>query len=116
MEPGTEVMLGVTRDEQFGHALAFGLGGIFVEVLKDVTFRMLPLSKEGVIDMIGDLRGRRVLEGVRGRPPADVDAIAELGERLSRLIEENPRISELDLNPVAVYEKGLVVLDARVIL
>lgn len=116
MELGTEVMLGVTKDEQFGHALAFGLGGIFVEVLKDVTFRMLPLSKEGVIDMIRDLRGRKVLEGVRGRPPADVDAIAELGERLSRLIEENPLISELDLNPVYVYEKGLVVLDARVIL
>lgn len=116
MPQGVEVMFGVTKDEQFGHALAFGLGGIFVEVLKDIAFRMLPLSKDEVKEMIQDLKCKMILDGLRGKPPGDVEAISDLGERISRLIADNPLISELDLNPVFVYEKGLCVLDARVIL
>lgn len=116
MPPGTEVIYGVTKDEQFGHALAFGLGGIFVEVIKDVTFRMLPLSNEEMSEMIQDLKGKAIFQGFRGMPPADMEAIADLGVKISRLIGENPQIAELDINPVFVYEKGLCVLDARVIL
>ena len=115
-QPGREIIIGVSRDPQFGHAVMFGMGGTLVEVLKDVSFRMVPLSETDAAEMIGELRLSRVLAGVRGGKPADVDAIKQLLLAVSRLVEENSQIEELDLNPVFVYEKGLMVADARVAL
>jgi acyl-CoA synthetase (NDP forming) len=114
--PGQEVIIGVTKDLQFGHAVMFGLGGIMVEVMKDVSFRIVPLSGKDAVEMISEIRGARALEGVRGRKPADVAAVRDLLVRVSDLVARHPGIAEMDLNPVIVHEKGLVVADARVVL
>jgi acyl-CoA synthetase (NDP forming) len=114
--PGREVIIGVTKDLQFGHAVMFGLGGIMVEVMKDVSFRIVPLSGKDAAEMISEIRGARALEGVRGRKPADVAAVRDLLVRVSDLVARHPGIEEMDLNPVIVHEKGLVVADARVVL
>ncbi len=114
MPPGRELILGVTRDDQFGYAMAVGLGGIFVEVLKDVSFRLLPVTAGDIEEMVSELGGRNILYGVRGEAPSDVAALGKLAERVSRLVLENPSIAELDLNPVFLYEKGLCVIDGRI--
>ena len=114
--PGQEVIIGVTKDLQFGHAVMFGLGGIMVEVMKDVSFRIVPLSGKDAAEMISEIRGARALKGVRGRKPADVAAVRDLLVRVSDLVARLPGIEEMDLNPVIVHEKGLVVADARVVL
>jgi acyl-CoA synthetase (NDP forming) len=114
--PGQEVIIGVTKDLQFGHAVMFGLGGIMVEVMKDVSFRIVPLSGKDAAEMTSEIRGARALEGVRGRKPADVAAVRDLLVRVSDLVARHPGIEEMDLNPVIVQEKGLVVADARVVL
>ncbi|RMG59164.1 MAG: CoA-binding protein, partial [Deltaproteobacteria bacterium] len=101
---GTEIIVGVTKDEQFGHALMLGLGGVFVEVLRDVTFRLLPVKEDDVRTMVRELKGRRVFEGARGRKPLDLDSLVALCLKVSRLVEENPGILEVDLNPVFLYE------------
>jgi acyl-CoA synthetase (NDP forming) len=113
---GTEVMVGMTHDSQFGSLLAFGLGGIHVEVLGDVCFRVAPLTDRDAGEMVRAIRGHRLLEGYRGHPPADVGAIEELLLRVSRLVEELPEIRELDLNPVIALPpgKGCRVVDARI--
>ncbi|WP_456366043.1 acetate--CoA ligase family protein [Thermococcus sp.] len=119
LRPGREVIIGVTEDPQFGHALMFGLGGIFVEVLKDVTFRIIPISERDAERMIREIRGYPILAGARGEEPADTDAIVELLTKVSELVDElGDYIKEMDLNPVFVYErgKGAVVVDARIIL
>ncbi|MBE0508510.1 MAG: acetate--CoA ligase family protein [Marinospirillum sp.] len=113
---GTEVILGVTEDAQYGHLLMFGLGGIFVEVLKDVVFRALPLSRSDAWDMLAGIQSAKVLEGVRGQPPVDKEALVELLLKVSALLAAHPEISELDLNPVRCYREGYAVLDARVLL
>ncbi|MHA1246155.1 MAG: acetate--CoA ligase family protein [Candidatus Thorarchaeota archaeon] len=117
-EMGTEVIIGVTRDPQFGHALMFGLGGIFVEVLKDVTFRLIPLSESDAREMIGEIKAAKILEGIRGQPPRDVDALVKVIMSVSKMVEENPEIRELDCNPTFVYErgKGALVVDARILI
>ncbi len=114
--PGTEVIVGLTQDPQFGPALMFGLGGIFVEVYRDVAFRLVPLTGEDAKAMIREVKGFPVLEGIRGKRPADLDALSDLLLKVSRIAEENPEITEMDLNPVLVYETGLRVVDARVLL
>jgi len=114
--PGQEVIIGVTKDLQFGHAVMFGLGGIMVEVMKDVSFRIVPLSGKDAAEMTSEIRGARALEGVRGRKPADVAAVRDLLIRVSDLVARHPGIEEMDLNPVIVHEKGLIVADARVVL
>ena len=114
--PGTEVIIGVTRDLQFGHAVMFGLGGIMVEVMKDVSFRIVPLSGKDAAEMTSEIRGARALEGVRGRKPADIAAVRDLLVRVSVLVARHPGIVEMDLNPVIVHEEGLIVADARVVL
>ncbi len=114
--PGREIIIGVTRDPQFGQAIMFGMGGVMVEVLKDVSFRMVPLSAPDAADMIAQIRLAPLLSGVRCAKPADTAAIQDLLLRISRLVESHPEIEELDLNPVFVYEKGLLVADARVAL
>jgi len=111
-EPGLEAIIGVTRDPNFGAVLMFGLGGIFVEVLKDVTFRILPVAREDVDAMIGEIKGRRLLEGYRGQD-VDREALIDLIMKISDLVTLFPEIRELDLNPVFLYRKDNVVVDAR---
>jgi len=112
---GHEVIVGVTKDPQFGHAVMFGLGGIFVEVMKDVSFRVAPLSKNDASEMIREIRGYRALTGLRGKPAADLDALGALLLQLSAFLASHPEIEELDLNPVIVHARGLSIADARVV-
>jgi acetyl-CoA synthetase (ADP-forming) len=114
--PSTEVIVGATKDPQFGPALMFGLGGIFVEVLKDVTFRIAPITEEDAREMITEVKAYPILKGYRGQPPADIEAIVTILLNTSRLVMEHQEIKELDLNPIMVYEKGAKTVDARIIL
>jgi acetyltransferase len=114
--PGQEIIIGVTKDLQFGHAVMFGLGGIMVEAMKDVSFRVVPLTGRDAEEMISEIRGARILTGIRGREPADVAAVRDLLLRVSDLVMNRPEIDEMDLNPVIVHEKGLTVADSRVVL
>ncbi|MGH7381402.1 MAG: acetate--CoA ligase family protein [Candidatus Methylomirabilales bacterium] len=114
--PGTEVIAGLTQDAQFGPVVMFGLGGIFVEVYRDVSFRLIPLTEPDAAAMIREIKASPVLQGVRGGRSADLKALADLLLTLSRMAEENPEIAEMDLNPIIVYEEGLSVVDARVLL
>lgn len=114
--PGPEVIIGTTRDPQFGPIVMFGLGGIFVELFKDVSFRVAPFEQEVALDMIRETRAYQVLRGLRGETPKDVEALADLLVRVSRLAAQYPQIREMDLNPVRVYEKGYAILDARILL
>ncbi|MEM2106177.1 MAG: acetate--CoA ligase family protein [Candidatus Bathyarchaeia archaeon] len=114
--PSTEVIVGAVKDPQFGPALMFGLGGIFVEVLRDVAFRIAPISEDEAREMIGEIKAYPLLEGYRGLPPADIDAIVKILVNTSRLVMEHQEIKELDLNPIMVYEKGAKTVDARIIL
>jgi len=115
---GKEIILGMSRDPRMGPLLMFGLGGIYTEALKDVSFRLAPLRENVALEMIMDIRAHKLLRGFRGEPPADVAAIAECLLRLSQLVTEHERIKELDINPLIVYavKQGAVVADARVIL
>ena len=113
---GREVILGSTRDPKFGPLVMFGLGGIYTEALKDVTFRLAPLRQLSARNMLAQIRGRKILEVIRGEPPADLDALQECLERLSQLVVEFPMIKELDINPLIAYPKGAVAVDARIIL
>ncbi|MEE9538263.1 MAG: acetate--CoA ligase family protein [candidate division NC10 bacterium] len=114
--PGTEVIVGLTQDLQFGPVMMFGLGGIFVEVYQDVSFRLIPLAERDAAAMIHEIKAFPLLQGVRGKKPADLKALTHLLLKVSQIAQENPEISEMDLNPVLVYEKGLSVVDARVLL
>ncbi|TMB98490.1 MAG: acetyl-CoA synthetase [Chloroflexi bacterium] len=113
---GIEVIIGMSMDRQFGPVLMFGLGGIFVEVLKDVAFRIVPLEPRDAREMIRELKAFAVLEGVRGQPGADLGALEEMLLTVSSFVEEHPEIEELDLNPVFAYQNGAVAVDARIIL
>jgi acetyltransferase len=113
---GLEIIVGVTRDLQFGHAVMFGLGGTLVEIFHDVAFRIVPFSEEDAAEMIGETRGAKLLEGVRGGRPADVAALRRLLVQVSGLVTRHPEIDEMDLNPVLVHEKGLTIVDSRVVL
>ena len=113
---GTEVIVGSTKDPTFGNTLMFGLGGIFVEVLKDVSFRIVPIQKIDATEMIKEIKAYKMLEGVRGMPPADQEILIKILMATSKMLEECPEIKELDMNPIIVYEKGARVVDARVIL
>lgn len=111
---GIEIMVGMTLDPSFGPLIAFGLGGIFVEVLQDLCFRIAPLTDRDADEMISSIRGYKLLQGYRGHPPADTTAIKDLLLRLSRLVEETPQITEMDLNPVFADEHRCTIVDARV--
>ena len=113
---GVEVIVGGLRDDQFGPTVLFGLGGIFVEVLKDASFRIAPLTSLDTRQMIREIRSYPILQGVRGQPPADEDAIMNILQATSRMLLENPEIQQIDLNPVMVYGKGATVVDARIVL
>lgn len=115
---GTEIIVGVTKDPQFGHALMAGLGGIFVEVLKDVSFRLIPFTENDAREMLKELKAYKILEGIRGEPARDIDSLINVMLAVSKMIAENPEITELDCNPTFVYEKGkgTLVVDARILI
>ena len=113
LERGIEVIAGVAENEQFGSVVMFGLGGIFVEVLRDVSFRLLPLTRRDAEEMVREVKGYRLLEGYRGMK-GDVGAVVDLLLKLNEIVERES-IVEMDLNPVFVYEKGLAVADARIV-
>jgi len=114
--PGVEVIIGMTKDAQFGPVLMFGLGGIMVEVLKDVSFRIVPLTKRDAHEMIKEIKGYPLLEGYRGQEPGDVPFLEDLMLKVSDFVDKNPEIKELDLNPIFAYKSKAVAVDARVIL
>jgi acyl-CoA synthetase (NDP forming) len=112
----TEIIIGMMKDPHFGPVAMFGLGGIFVEVLKDVSFRIIPLEERDAREMITEIKGYKILKGARGEFPKDIKAIREVLMKVSKLTMENPEISEIDLNPIFVFENGIQVVDARMIL
>jgi len=115
---GREVILGMHRDPQFGPMLMFGLGGIFVEVMKDVSFYLAPLTHEEALEMLKNTRSFALLRGVRGQAGVDLNAIAAALQRISQLVTDFPQIEEMDINPFMVGEVGTapIVADARMIL
>ena len=115
---GTEVIIGSIRDRAFGPVVMFGLGGIFVELLKDVVFRVAPISQEGAIEMIRGTRSYPMFEGLRGLIPRDINAVAESISRLCQLVYDFDEIKEVDANPIFMYQQqqGCRVVDARIIL
>ena len=114
--PGQECILGMIRDPQFGPVLMFGLGGVFVEVLKDVSFRVTPVRNEDLHSMIREIRGFPLLTGVRGEGPKDIESLKEMLAILSILVDTYPEIEEIDLNPVIVHENGASAVDSRILL
>ncbi len=112
-ETGLEAIVGALRDPMLGPAVMFGLGGVFAEVLKDVSFRVVPLRRRDAQEMIAEIRGFPLLKGARGGAAIDQDALVKLLLAVSRLMNEHPEIVELDLNPVRLYRQGLLALDAR---
>lgn len=112
----TEVIIGALRDPQFGPAVMFGLGGIFVEAIKDVSFRLAPVNEKESLEMIKEIKAYPLLNGFRGSPRLDVYTTAKTLLSVSKIISEIEQIKEIDLNPVLVYPKGIMVVDARVIL
>jgi acyl-CoA synthetase (NDP forming) len=112
----TEVIVGAIKDPQFGQTLMFGLGGIFVELLKDVNFRVAPLTRDDAYEMVTKVKAYPLLTGYRNTPPADLDAIINALMNTSKLVMDHPEIKELDLNPIMAYEKGAKTVDARIIL
>ena len=114
--PGQECIIGMIRDPQFGPVTMFGLGGIFVEVLKDVSFRVAPLMDEDIDEMIKEIKGYKVLAGIRGEKARDLDAIRHILARISDIAIDHPEIQEVDLNPVIVHEKGASIVDSRMII
>jgi len=115
---GKEVIVGMSRDPQFGPLLMFGLGGIYVEALQDVSFRIAPLSREEAVEMVNEIRSIKLLKGFRGEPPADLEAVVDVILRIAQLSLDFPEILELDINPLMVMEagKGVVAVDVRVVL
>ncbi|MGQ9788664.1 MAG: acetate--CoA ligase family protein [Candidatus Hadarchaeaceae archaeon] len=118
LPPAREVIVGAIHDHTFGATVMFGLGGIWVEVLKDISFRLAPLSIEEATEMIKEIKGYPILAGLRGTPPADIGAIASIIQMVGQLAYEFPEIAEMDLNPVFVFNegKGAVAVDARIVL
>lgn len=115
-KPGVEVVVGMSKDATFGPVLMFGLGGVLVEVLKDVTFRIVPLQPQDATEMIHDIKGLPLLQGYRGAPAADLAALARILLTLSDFVTNTPQIKEIDLNPIYAYADGALAVDARMIL
>ncbi|MBN1904701.1 MAG: acetate--CoA ligase family protein [Deltaproteobacteria bacterium] len=115
-EPGLELVIGMTKDPQFGPMVMFGMGGTLVEVLKDIAFRIVPLSREDASEMIKETKVYTLMKGYRGKPPVDISYLEELLINVSAMVKENPEIKEMDINPLFSYEKGAIAVDARIIL
>ena len=113
---GTEVIVGVTKDPQFGPVLMFGLGGVLVEVLKDVAFRIIPIEERDARQIIQEIKGYPLLEGYRGSEPADISKLQDLLMKVSSFVQQHPEVAELDLNPVFAYGDGAIAVDARIVI
>jgi acyl-CoA synthetase (NDP forming) len=113
---GVEVIIGMSKDATFGPVLMFGLGGILVEILKDVAFRIVPLQPHDAAEMIRGIKGLPLLQGYRGTPAADLTALEGILLTLSDFVAGTPQIKEIDLNPVYAYDHGALAVDARMIL
>ncbi len=111
-----EVIIGSKKDLQFGPVIMFGLGGIFVEVLKDVSFRIIPIERKDAKEMISEIRGYKILKGVRGQKPISFKALEDCLLNVSKMVWKNKKINELDINPLFVNSKRLVAVDARIIM
>jgi acyl-CoA synthetase (NDP forming) len=116
VRPGTEVVVGTSKDPQFGPVIMFGLGGIFVELLKDVSFRVIPVEQKDAQEMIEEIKGFPLLQGYRGKEPADIASLVSIILKLSKFIEANPQIKELEMNPIFAYRNRAVAVDARILL
>ena len=114
--PGVEVIIGMSKDAQFGPMIMFGLGGIWVELLKDISFRIAPLTRADAAEMIREIKGYPLLTGYRGQEAVDIARLEDFILRISEFADSNPAVKELDLNPVFAYGDGAVAVDARVIL
>jgi acetyl-CoA synthetase (ADP-forming) len=111
-----ELVIGLTRDAQFGPCVMFGLGGIFTEILKDISFRVAPLQKRDALEMMGDIKGHKILENVRGMDAADVDALADMLIKVGQIGLENEKVREIDINPVILSGSKPVAVDALVVI
>src|SRR5216683_1558533 len=115
LQGGQEVIIGAVTDPSFGKLVAFGLGGVLVEVLKDITFRLAPASKEDALSMLDGIKAAEILKGVRGSDPVDREALATLIQHVSELISDFPDITEMDLNPVFATKSGAIAADVRIV-
>ncbi|MFX0203375.1 MAG: acetate--CoA ligase family protein [Candidatus Hodarchaeota archaeon] len=116
VKDGTEIIIGSTIDPVFGRIIMFGLGGVFVEVLEDVSFRLVPLTRYDAKEMIAEIKAAKVLDGFRGRPPADKKAIEDLILKTAEFVMKYDKITEFDMNPVFALKKGVTIVDARIVL
>jgi acyl-CoA synthetase (NDP forming) len=115
-KPGLEVIVGMATDPQFGPVLMFGLGGVWVEVLKDVSFKLAPLTRGDAAKAVTEIKAARLLDGFRGSEPVDKSALEDILVRVSDFVAKTPEVKEMDLNPIFAYSKGAVAVDARIIL
>nr|MBF0223662.1 acetate--CoA ligase family protein [Desulfobulbaceae bacterium] len=115
-KPGIEIIMGMIKDASFGPVVMFGLGGVLVEVLKDVAFRIVPIDKNDAVEMIEEIKGKKLLEGYRGQDPVDIACLQDMLVKLSDFVDQTPGIEEIDMNPVFAYKDGAAVVDARIIL
>ncbi|MDI6825675.1 MAG: acetate--CoA ligase family protein [Candidatus Aenigmarchaeota archaeon] len=111
-----EVIVGGKYDPTFGQTIAFGLGGVFVEIFEDVSFRVVPITQEDAIDMIKEIKAFKILKGYRGQKPVDFKALVDILLKTSKMLEENPEIRELDINPIFALPDRAVAVDARIII
>ena len=114
--PGIEIIIGIFKDPQFGPVIMFGLGGIFVEVLKDVAFRLIPIEKRDAGQMVKEIKGYALLNGYRGQEPAHIPSLVDILLKLSAFVDKTPEIKEIDINPVFAYKDSALAVDARIIL
>lgn len=115
MVPGLQVIVGAKRDSQFGPVVVFGIGGIFVEIVRDFSVRVAPVSRHDALEMIHEVRASGLFEGARGKRPVDVNKLADVIVKVSKMMLKNPEIRELDLNPVVANERKAVVVDVKVL-
>lgn len=113
---GVEIIIGMYKDADFGPVVMFGLGGVLVEVLEDVAFRIVPIEMADAAEMIHEIQGRKLLEGYRGQDPVDISCLQDMLVKLSDFVNRTPGIEEIDMNPVFAYREGAVAVDARIVL
>jgi len=113
---GTEIIIGSTTDPTFGPTLMFGLGGIFVEILKDVSFRLAPITKADAEGMLEEIKAAKILDGARGMPPCHKPTLVDILCKTSKMLMECPEVKELDMNPILAYSDGARIVDARIIM
>ena len=114
--PGLECIIGIVKDAQFGHAVMFGLGGIFVEVIKDIAFRVLPITRQDAEELVKETKSYKLLSGIRGQKARDIGAVVDCLMKIAAVVEDNRTIAEIDINPIVIFEKGAMILDARILL